>query len=148
MSEQVFSKEAQVGAKWWADQLRSGFTPNNGSVEEEGTIANLSQTDPAVRELFAMARVNDEAALTPEKVDAFEAALVANIEALLIEDEGPYHSTFGVDYHPDKILSDALATAEIEESMTTLPWKTDMWVLRGSVKVSAGYGAEYVELLS
>ena len=45
MSEQTISKAAAVAAKWWADQLRTGFEPNNGSADEEGTVANTLAWD-------------------------------------------------------------------------------------------------------
>lgn len=142
------SKEAQVAAKWWADKLRTGFVPDNGSAEEEGTVANLKETNPLASSIFSLAREADEAQLTPEKIDAFEEALAEGIEDLIGKAYGDYGSTFGVDYHPDRILSDALAEAEIHESMTTLPWKTTMRVLPGSVKVGDGYGAAFQEIFS
>lgn len=147
MSEQTISKEAAVGAKWWADKLRTGFMPNNGSAEEDGTVANIAANNPGsfVANLFS--RTADEEQCTSERIDVFEAALAQGIEGLLAEGGSPYGSTFGVDYHPDPILADALVAADIKESMTTLPWKTHMRVLPGSVKVGDGYGAEFRELL-
>jgi hypothetical protein len=148
MSEQAISKEAQVGAKWWADKLRSGFEPDNGPAHEEGTVANIKQnsSSPFVSELFS--REKDERACTPEKIDAFEKALVKGIEELLDECRSPYGSTFGVDYHPEPILAKALADADIPETMTTLPWKTHMRVLPGSVRVGDGRGAEFKEIFA
>lgn len=148
MSEQqTISKEAAVAAKWWADQLRTGFEPNNGSADEEGTVANTLKNNPSPFAKGLFSRTADEEQCTPERVDAFEAALAKGIQEMLAQEfQSSYGNTFGVDYHPDPILSKALAEADIKESMTTLPWKTHMNVFEGRVTVGAGYGAAWKEL--
>ncbi len=145
--QQTISKAAQVGAKWWADRLRTGFEPDNGSVDEEGTVANIKANNPNPFVAGLFSRTADEEQCTPERIDAFEAALAEGIQEMLDQEfQSSYGNTFGVDYHADPILSKALAKAGIRESMTTLPWKTHMKVFGGQVTVGAGYGAAWEEL--
>lgn len=147
MSEQTISKPAAIAAKWWADQLRTGFEPSNGSADEEGTVANILGNDPSPVMASLFSRKHDEEQCTPERVDAFETALAEGIQEMLDQEfQSSYGNTFGVDYHPDPILSKALAIAGIHESMTTLPWKIRMKVFEGRVTVGAGYGAAWKEL--
>jgi len=74
---------------------------------------------------------------TPERLDAFADALRRRLPG---EAHGDYISV-GVDYGPDKILSDAAEDAGLDMQF---PWKTQMWISHGTVSVSAGYGAPQV----
>lgn len=53
-----------------------------------------------------------------------------------------------VDYGPCRVLAEAAEAAGIKVNMNTFPCKTNMWIKKGSVEVSYGYGApmETVEL--
>lgn len=128
-----YSREARTAARWWADKLRDDFTLDNGDPEQH----------PIVGGMLALARAKNREGLTVAKIDAFERALIARVQVML--DEG-HRLGFGVDYHPDPELGDALSDAEIPVSMTALPWKTVMWVRPGSVRVGDGYGVEPREL--
>jgi hypothetical protein len=43
---------------------------------------------------------------------------------------------------PMSWLGDALRAAGVRETMSTLPWKTHMWIEKDKVTVRYGYGAE------
>lgn len=75
--------------------------------------------------------------------EAFRDALARRIETAL---ERYPSLCFGVDYHPDPILTEAAQVAGISLGMTSLPWKTNMWVDAGKVRVSKGYGAAPVDV--
>lgn len=119
---------ARLAAKWWADQLRQPATLDNGDDTSQGAM-----TASFAYMLQKMEREKQSA----DKIDAFENAL-ANI---LERHNDPWFS-FGVDYNPDRILSEAAEAAELDLGMTTLPWKTRMFATDEQVKVSVGYRGE------
>lgn len=126
------SVEAQTAARWWAEQIRNGTKLDNGEPMHGVLGALLQSAQPTI---------------DPELIDAYEAALAVSIERNHRNRDGEwFRSGFGVDYHPDQILSAPLESVGIRESMTTLPWKTVMWISDGSVRVSHGYRADIVEL--
>jgi hypothetical protein len=79
--------------------------------------------------------------VTKEQQTAFGEALRSSLQALP-ERTGAYF--LGTDYHPDRILADALVVAGISDNMGTLPIKTKMWlaVSGKGVDVAYGYGAK------
>ncbi len=122
---------AKKAAKWWGDQLRGSSKLDNGDNSLTGVNTFL---------LAAMLQEKEKQKQSTELVDAFEEELTK----ALLKDNPSWG--FGVDYHPDAILSDAADAAKLPLGMTTLPWKTTMWIQDDKVKVRCGYGAEIIEL--
>ncbi len=123
---------AEKAAKWWADHLRKDALLDHGDTSPTGamTIAVATRTQQAEKE-----------GQTPEQIDAFEKALAK----ILAKKDGYVY--LGVDYHPGHLLVEAAEEAELKLGMTTLPWKTGMWIDDiDTIKVSLGYGAEGVEI--
>lgn len=139
------TREARTAAHWWADHLTADQTIRTGD---------------AMNEAFAMYARSKQAPPTPEQVEAFRESLEQGILAMLRDpfnawakavEQGPQWGsalrTIGVDYHPDRILSDALDAAELPDgARLLLPMKTVMWVNPGIVKVAAGHGQPEREL--
>jgi hypothetical protein len=119
---------ANAAAKWWADKLRNGCHFDNGDSSETGAVSMLLGL--MLADTLAEKR-------TPEQVDAFEVALAQSIAQLDVWQEC---MGFGVDYHPDRILSDAANAAGIVVD-GALPWKTHMNFMDGKATVREGYGA-------
>ena len=131
--EQI-SLAARTAARWWADQLRGGSKLDMGADSKPAEMAEIMGQILQRKELDGM---------QPDSINAFEEKLAEAIEVQLSEYG---RATFGVDYHPDMILADAAEAAELQLGMTTLPWKTHMWVNPTKVEVSAGYGAPAQEV--
>jgi len=125
---------AKRAAHWWADRLRGESKLDNGDSSETGAMVWAMAT------MLQQAEKDNRA---PEQIDAFEDALTD----VLIENEPRIQfSGFGVDYHPDWILSKAAERAGVDLGMASLPWKTYMHIKGDSVRVAEGYGASAVEL--
>ena len=119
---------AERAAKWWADHLRSGAKLDHGDP---------SPTGNAVRAMATLLQEQERAAQEPSKIDEFEAAL-----ALILEAETNRWVDVSVDYHPDWALQQAADEVGLDLGMTTLPWKTCMWIGGDEIKVAVGYGAK------
>ena len=132
-----YAREAATAAQWWTDQM---FAPQPSLAEQMGAEPDSPMSSPmgAIMGVLAQAeqRVTD-----PNGGEAFKAALARRIETAL---ERYPSLSFGVDYGPDPILADAAREAGLSLGMTSLPWKTNMWVDAGRVRVSKGYGAASV----
>lgn len=113
----------QAAGRWWAHAVLEGSFDNGAD-------------DPLNQQAQNMARVMSKSA-EPEledKIGGFAKAL----EHLLRKDE---IRSVGVDYHPAQVLRDAADLAGMPfNEMMTFPWKTNMWIENGVVRVSAGYG--------
>lgn len=124
---------AQKAAKWWADHLRQPVTVlDNGDNSETGAMT------------FVMAMILqgvEKGKQDPATIDKFEQELAKKIQTLT----GKW-ITVATDYGPDKILSDAAECAGLRLGMTTLPWKTIMWIEGDRILVAEGYGANQIEL--
>lgn len=120
--------EAQIAARWWVDRLREGAKHDAGDavINVFASFANQYIDQPA-----------------PEQVDAFESALRAVVNAQF-NPEFPW-VTLATDYGPDSLLGQAADAAGINDRL--LPIKTIMNIKPGSVMVSYGYGAEFVEVM-
>lgn len=119
---------AQRAAKWWADQLRGPAKLDNGDRSEKGAMTAV---------LAMMLQDVERSRIDTDKISIFESEL-----AKILQERNPF--SFGVDYHPDHILSDAAVAAGIDLGMSTLPWKTSMKFNDDDVRVSCGYGADWV----
>ncbi len=122
---------SQKAAKWWADQLRGNAELDNGDNSINGAMASG---------LASMLQEAEKKKQSPELIDKFELELTN----VIMEQERIW--TIGVDYHPDGILQDAADRAGLSLGMTTLPWKTTMWIDEEKVSVRCGYGAELIVL--
>lgn len=134
MPQQSLQIQAATAAKWWADQL---LAAQPHLATQMGAEPDSPMNSPMGAVMAVLAQAQDRAD-DPTKVEAFRAALEARILTSL---ERYPSLAFGVDYHPDRILSDAADDAGMPLGMTTLPWKTTMWVDDRGVRVSKGYGA-------
>lgn len=135
-------KEAEVAARWWADQMRQPIVHRTGNGDP---IAE--ENDRAIN--WATSQIKRP---TPEQVNAFEVVLARRVEELIQKHIAEGHwsksdprlaSGFRVistDYGPDPVLHDALVEAEIKSSLF-LPMKTVMWYGPDGVSVACGYGA-------
>ena len=120
---------AQKAAKWWADQLRGNAKLDNGDNSITGAMTFG---------LAAMLQETEKQKQSPELVNKFELELTN----VIMEQDRIW--TIGVDYHPDGLLQEAADRAGLPLGMSTLPWKTTMWVDEEKVSVRCGYGAELV----
>lgn len=135
----TFEREAATAAQWWADQM---FAPQASLAEQMGAEPDSAMRSPLAAVMGVLAQADDRVD-SPAQAEAFRDALAARIVKAL---EGYPSLSFGVDYGPDAILAEAAQEAGIRLGMTSLPWKTQMWVDAGKVRVSKGYGAAPVDV--
>jgi len=136
---------SQKAAKWWADQLRGTAKLDDGDNTLEGKMR---------AENAAMLQETEKQKQSPELINKFELEL-ANI---ILVDNFDFELTntimmgqeriwkIGVDYHPDGLLQEAANRAGLPLEMTTLPWKTTMWIEDEKITVHCGYSAKLVTL--
>ena len=122
---------AEKAAKWWANHLRKDALLDHGDTTPTGAMTIG---------MAAMLQATEKKGQTPEQIDAFEKSLAQ----ILAKKDGYVH--LGVDYNPGYLLVEAAEKAELNLGMTTLPWKTGMWIDNDTIKVSLGYGAEGIEI--
>lgn len=126
----MMPEQIAAAAQWWADRLVS--CKQSGLSEEE-------RRDPGNRayEFGELLMKLGKPTVIPEQIDLFRLALISNIERA-----HPYEQhCISVDYHPDRVLEDALMSAQIPVA-NAMPIKTTMWLRDdGTVAVRYGYGA-------
>ena len=124
------AKQIEVAVQWWGEQLKMP-TFDMGADSKGSMMGELMATVYSKRQ--------------PDSVIAdFQGHLAKALKGTKGRVEW---LCVGVDYWPDKILSDALEAAGVRVSMIQLPWKTQMWFQNGGVQVSLGYGGKSQELL-
>jgi hypothetical protein len=136
--------EARVAAAWWAFKVAHPGRPDTGSGRNDG-----------VMDVFA-AMAGDSVRYPQQMIDCFEAELAAGIEAEIVrrEENAALHGDkaaewrwfvrVGTDYHPDGTLSDAAERAGMENyGNFVFPCKTDIYIDRGRITGSIGYGGSY-----
>ena len=123
---------AEKAAKWWADQLRGNAKLDNGDDSETGGMAMIMAT---------ILQSQEKRKRPADAADKFEAALT---DALCEKGGGRFW--FGCDYSPDYFLSSVAEKAGVDLGMSSLPWKTSMWIEDNTVRVACGYRAEAVKL--
>jgi hypothetical protein len=137
----IDTPEVVAAAKWWRDAMRNPKFDNGDN----------SPTGGMTMAMALMGRKTHPV----EVLDKFEAALRRNIVARINERKGwcpespgwcSYARTLSVDYNPDAVLSDSLAESGESPGLTSLPWKTVMWINPGEVKVACGYRAPPVTI--
>lgn len=149
--EDLTNEAANVAAKWWADHLRNHTPSVSGNP-----IANA-----------AKAIALKDVVIDPEKIDAFEKALTAEILSEMhwdgekrqarCEDRQParigtQQAHTRVDYGPCRTLIAAIAAVGEKASGCAdnksnsiagqLPWKTDLYITPLGVRV--GFGGEWL----
>jgi hypothetical protein len=141
--------EAIAAAAWWASRL--GYAAHD-----------IGSRDPGERQSSEFAFLATGLAnrtFTDEQREAFRRELAGTIEEHLRRWESGVHEgawrpenpqwgsalrSFGCDYHPESVLTDAAERAGIKIGSLDLPMKTTMWVNPGIVRVGEGYGAGIV----
>ena len=128
---------AQKVADLWADQLQKPLNKDNGDSSNDM--------------LFAISAINTmkaQESISPAKIEVFKTALIDAI----IQDlgNGQYNRTrFGVDYHPDPILTDAALEAGIDAGC--FPWKstTGIYLDKNEINYRFGYsgGWQTIEIV-
>lgn len=130
---ELSNEQIEAAVEWWANDLRGPEHKNRHEEQEmdkdylmEKTLANMARSDPP----------------SENQIEKFKDALREELN----KEQGvlPYLS---VDYHPCKILREALEKAEINPRREYLSIKTNMRFECGGVQVSHGYGREYEELV-
>lgn len=119
---------AQKAAKWWGEQLHGTVKLDNGDNSETGAMTFV---------LASMLQGIEKGKQSEVDITNFEKELAT----ILLNDKRQW-VTVGVDYNPDYILSEAAKKAHCNLGMTSLPWKTMMWIHDEEIKVAVGYGAE------
>jgi hypothetical protein len=124
-------KEVAVAVEWWAEQLKDKPKFDNGEPFH-GAMFGLIKHDP----------------LSDEQIENFKSKLrlgihkrVADVWDIKNPDFGSSLRCIGVDYGPDKVLSDACKDAGFS-SDNRFPVKTNMWIDPYRVRVSCGYRAQ------
>lgn len=153
---------ARLGARWWADYLRSDQIPSLVKEAGYGLYPKDLKMTPELQRSQQRERMNGEMGdflirgilarserLKEEEVDAFEEQLAIGI---MNASEDLMMVSIHVDYHPDRMLTDALIRAGIDRKKTNadsrFPFKTVMHLDEESVGVSAGYGAPREDLFT
>lgn len=138
------TKEARAAARWWANRLNGDMVHRTG--------------DLGIDMFVDFARSKQEIPKT-EQIELFKTSLEGRILSMVVdpyfawekavEDDpkrGSALRAIGMDYHPDKILCDALGAAGLHERVSMLfPLRTVMWINPNEVIISLG-GTSPVEL--
>lgn len=150
MSETITPRpEAVAAAAWWASRLgQASHDIGDRTAGERDSSAFASAVAAVTGRRF-----------TDEQVAAFRRELAGTIEEHLRKWEtgvndgawrpedpqwGSALRSFGCDYHPEAVLSEAAKRAGFKIGSLDLPMKTMMWVNPGVVRAGEGYGAAVV----
>lgn len=130
-------KAVFVAATWWALAL----------VDPEFDNGDGSWTSLAAGTFAKMAAAASP--VTYETASKFRDVLVERLNYM--HTMGHFYITLSVDYHPCPLLGYVLHQAGLESSMTSLPWKTDMWLNledpdSAKVEVGKGYKSDLKQL--
>jgi len=117
----------KIAAKWWADKIRNVGLGNfkNGDDSSAGGITMILACMLASRTMPSLVQI-----------DIFEEKLAKTIKEH-VEERGSM--VLSVDYGLDQTLGRIAYESGV--SSNGFPWKTTMWIERGKVSVSCGYGA-------
>lgn len=133
-------KEIEVAVGWWTDVLRQPAKFDNGDKSGTG----------AVTQILAATISGRNVALAEEQLATFAKCLTNYLETELEMNRQKgwgFGTSINVDYVPDHRLSEAAKLACIEGIDFRFPWKTCMQIADGSVRVSCGYRAPWLELM-
>lgn len=116
---------AEAAAMWWANTLVDAKQDAGLEGKHADMMAMIAKQNKPEQH---------------EQLLEFREILQARLEDRLLASS--WRVTFGVDYHPDHILSSCAEKAGLRLGMSDWPWKTMMWASPTEVSVSYGYGAE------
>lgn len=128
-------REIETAVRWWTDILRAPAKFNNGDSSLAGGLTQA----------LAMIGSTEAAPLSEGQLGAFAKALTLQLEACI--EVRDFLVFLGSDYGPDHELCRACEAAGIGLVSFRFPWKTQMSIRPGSVKVACGYGRPFQELL-
>lgn len=112
MEKRTYKEAVELTVKWWSEKsFKTAVNQNNGDNSSAGGFGFL---------LMNMASSAAKNNLTDEKIKKFKNKL--NEILLAAEGKGRFQNKLDVDYHPNKILSDACEFSEINTGC--LPCKT------------------------
>lgn len=131
--------ELSIGAKWWADKLRSGKRPTRNYVSDPNQVDGLEY---AFMQLSAQ-----KPNFSDEQIGKFERSLIIEMAHRIEVYKNKIHFHLGCDYHPDETIEAAAVAADMGDLTDYLPLKTNMHIRRGIVTVSEGYRAKPVHLM-
>lgn len=134
---QLTEEQIEKAVDWWASAIE--HPKFDGLSQEE-------RRDPKndSYQLGEMMATVASKTKTSEQIEKFKLALASLLSS---DNFNPYHGLH-VDYGPDMTLASAASAAGIDTSITSFPWKTNMWFNdEGNVDVRAGYGAKVEKLL-
>lgn len=126
--------QIRVACEWWAARITR---PTFNALRPEERRREDSQP-MAVAEIMAASMVED---INEGAVARFQLELAQRLHT----DEQARWG-IGVDYGPDRILSEAAAAAGIKVTMMTFPWKSFMSFHDGKVEAYCGYGQPFETL--
>jgi len=124
-------EQVEVAVNWWADRVCQPEFHTQTPGENVKSIA--------------MAESMAYLLTKPVNFDSKEKFIDELRKRITSSEFNPF-SGLHVDYHPDRILSDAAIESGVE--LSNFPWKTGMYFGEdGSVKAKIGYGSELETLL-
>lgn len=130
--------QAEIAAQWWVDRM----TPIHGDTAQIG-----GKQGDMVAMLQTMLASSSADKINGADYAAFKQALIDCIVASAAECPDDYWLSFGVDYHPEGELREALERVEKGKEMThLLPFKHHMTVTPDYVNVKAGYGVAWLDI--
>lgn len=118
---------AEAAANWWVEVLKNPKF-DNGANDSANALASMLATMTAL-----------DSNLDDNALSSFRIALIERIKEHF---PNQWDLSFGVDYHPDLLLSECITVAGLDDSR--FPWKTLMRVSHDAVVVSYGYAAPSV----
>ena len=118
---------ATVAAHWWGNRLRGTAKLDNGNSSEEATATLIA--------VLAQDAARSASNLSEERIRHFENALAELVRQELVEN-GSMGTSLSVFYYPDVTLREAADIADIQLSITLLPWETSMEVKLDRITVN------------
>lgn len=126
-NEPIDGRILERAAELWVRMLRKPKFDNGDNSSQGGMAVALASMLP---------HDADE-----EKLQKFKTILIQKLGEKDKYGSFAWMHGLHVDYGPDKILADSAKDAELK---VQFPWKTNMYIYRDHVGVSAGYGAKHV----
>lgn len=139
--ESYRQKQAEIVTEFWCQFLADEIPPKHDT-------GNRMDTEREVRgHLLALVIIDKMHEKQPSgKIEEFRSSLFRLIDKELSQF---IHVGVGVDYHPDRIISEACHEAGIEVHFcSTFPAKTMSWVYPDRVVAKIGYGGKLETLMT
>lgn len=122
---ELTKEQIEKAVSWWSEKIQNPKFDNGDDTKQGGMTAMLA--------------IMAKSGVSKDQVEKFKESLTRKLKT---DDM----AKFGLksDYGPMGILADAITNAGIDGM--NVPWKTRMIFESEEVKVSYGYGAEYITL--